>query len=346
MLIAAATIKDSLPHVQRFVAGNLGGGLDHLVVFLDAPGEPGQDDVRAFLDEHPDVTCVRAGRGWWGSERPRALNERQCTNASVVKHLLGPTAARWVFHVDGDEVVRLDRDVLAAVPDAQPAVQLAPREAVSKLSWDGEPTLFKRELGAAELGVLHERGVLSEPSNRAYFNGHLQGKAGVRPTVPGSFGLHRALDAQGVVIPAHRDERLELFHYESYSGADFVRKWTAMVTSGPPASYRPGRAQHARELRDLIELGLPAEELHDRLVAVYRATTEDDVTALQPLGVLLETDPLAGAHRPQVDADTVQTLRTGLGALRGEPKGGFFNGASGSRPETEDPPTRRRLFGR
>lgn len=357
MLIAASTVKDTLAHVQRFVAGNLGGGLDHLVVFLDAPGDEGQDDVRRWLDDQPHVTCVRAGRGWWGEQRPRALNERQCTNASVVKDLLASTSARWVFHVDGDEVVRLDRDALAVVPADAPAVQLAPREAVSTMAWDREPDLFKRELDDAELRVLHERGVLDEPTNRAYFNGHLQGKAGVRPAVPGSFGLHRALDPAGAALPAVRHPRWELFHYESYSGADFVRKWTAMVGSGPPASYRPGRAAHARALRELIEADLPADVLHERLVEVYRATTEDDVETLLGLGLLLETDPLRGEHRPQSDAAVVETLRAGLGRLRGEPKGRFFNGAS-ARGAVTGPPrsarpsaspersARRRLFGR
>ncbi len=351
MLIAASTVKDTLAHVQRFVTGNLGGGLDHLVVFLDAPGDDGQPEVRDFLEAHPDVTCVRAGRGWWGADRPRALNERQCTNATVVKHLAQRAAsdnATWVFHIDGDEVVRLDRDVLASLPDDGGAVQLAPREAVSRLHWDGEPTLFKRELDDAELARLHELGVLAEPSNRAYFNGHLQGKAGVRVGVPGSFGLHRVLDAEGAAVPAYRDDRLELFHYESYSGEDFVRKWTAMVTSGPPASYRPGRAAHAKALRELIEQGLEPTVLHERLVEVYRATTEDDAETLLRLGLLIETDPTAGRHRPAADPAVVDGLRRGLEGLRGAPKGQFFNGASagGAAPTPSTPRRRRGLFGR
>ena len=58
VLVGTSTLLDTLPHVRRFVDGNLGGGLDHLVVFLDRPGADEQDDVRAFLDDHPHVTCV------------------------------------------------------------------------------------------------------------------------------------------------------------------------------------------------------------------------------------------------------------------------------------------------
>ena len=332
MLVAASTIKDTLPHVRRFVEGNLGGGLDHLVVFLDAPGDGAQDDVRAYLESHEHVTCVRAGRGWWGAERPRVLNARQCINATVVKHLLAATGSEWIFHIDGDEVVRIDRSVLAATPTELDAVQLAPREAVSKLSWDGEPTLFKRELNADELDELHQRGVLTEPSNRVYFNGHLQGKAGGRPGAEGWLGLHRVLDAAQVALPTYRHDRLELFHYESYSGEDFVRKWTAMVASGPPASYRPGRAAHARFLRELIGAGLPPDVLRTKLLESYRATTEDDAETLRSLGMVLETDPLAGTHQPRPDRAAVAILREGLDRLRGRPKGAFFNGSTARKP--------------
>ena len=73
MLIGVSTVKDTLPHAQRFVAGNLGGGLDHLVVFLDQPAAPEQGEVAEFLVAHQSVTCVRAGGGWWGGHRPPGL---------------------------------------------------------------------------------------------------------------------------------------------------------------------------------------------------------------------------------------------------------------------------------
>ena len=330
MLIAASTVKDTVPHVERFVSGNLAGGLDHLVVFLDQPGAPEQAEVAEFLDAHEHVTCVRAGKGWWGERRPAGLNERQCTNATVVSQLLGgDPQVDWVFHIDGDEVVRLDRVVLDAVPGEYAAVRLAPREAVSKQVWDGEPTLFKRLLDEPDLRLLHLLGVLGEPTNQAYFHGHLQGKAGVRPGKDVWLGLHKALTAAGTQTATFADERLEHFHYESYSGEEFVRKWSAMTTSGPRASFRPGRAAVADAVRTLIEKGLEPEVRRAQLLAIYARTTEDDVATLVDLDLVLDTDPLAGGHSPaQLPEATSSALGEGLESLRGVDKSEFFRGIS------------------
>ena len=339
MLIGVSTVKDTLLHAQRFVAGNLGGGLDHLVVFLDQPAAPEQAEVAEFLDAHQSVTCVRAGGGWWGEHRPHGLNERQCTNATVVSHLLADspvdspvdsTAAgevAWVFHIDGDEVVRLDRDLLAEVPEEFAAARLVPREAVSRMTWDDEPTLFKKLLEAPDLRLLHVLGAISEPTNQAYFHGHVQGKVGVRPSKDTWLGLHHAIGAGRTPVPTYEDQRLEHFHYESYSGEEFVRKWSAMITSGPRAGFRSGRAAVADAVRTLLEKDLDPEARRGLLLALYARVAEDDVKTLQDLGLVLETDPLVGSHVPaQGSAAIDDLLRDRLGALRGADKSGFFRG--------------------
>ena len=355
MLFAASTVKDTAPHVRRFVEGNLAGGLDHLVVFLDHPGDEGQAEVVAYLEAHPHVTAVRAGRGWWAGSRPGELNERQCTNANLAKHVLSGLTSlagdHWVFHVDGDEVVRIDRDVLARTPQGTAAVRLAVREAVSRVHWDGEPTAFKRELDEPDLALLATLGVIEEASNRDYFHGHLQGKSGVRLGAEAWLTLHKAVDAGGGALDARADERFELFHYESYSGDDFVRKWTAMVGAGPRASFRPGRARTARALRALITKDLPAEVLQDYLLRIFRATTEDDEATLRDLGMLLETDPLAGEHQPQLlDEAARHALVQGLAEWRERPKTEFFKGTSARAgadgpDDAPRPSRRRRLLG-
>ena len=37
LVFCVSTVKDTLANLQRYVDGNLAGGADHLVVFLDAP---------------------------------------------------------------------------------------------------------------------------------------------------------------------------------------------------------------------------------------------------------------------------------------------------------------------
>lgn len=329
MLIGVSTIKDTLPHARRFVAGNLAGGLDHLVVFLDQPHAPEQDEVAAYLEAQSAVTCVRAGRSWWGEQRPAGLNERQCINATVVSHLLaGSDGAEWVFHVDGDEVVRIDPACLAAVPEEFASVRLAPREAVSRMTWDGEPTLFKLPLDQPDLRLLHLLGAIAEPTNQAYFHGHVQGKAGARPSADTWLGLHKVITGSKTPALTFEDERLELFHYESYSGEEFVRKWSAMVTSGPRAGFRPGRAAIADAVRTLIEKDLDPEVRRAQLLRIFTRTTQDDAETLVDLGLVLATDPLLGSHvAAPLPGPTLAQLRDGLAALRGAEKSGYFRGS-------------------
>src|SRR5690606_39074211 len=121
--------KDTLPNVQRFVRGNLAGGVDHMVVFLDAAGAHGQREVREWLEEQPHVTTIRTGKEWWAGDKPGHLNVRQRINVNLLKHVLKQFDwAEWLFHVDGDEIVQVDRGVLAHVPDDVTAVRLAPLE--------------------------------------------------------------------------------------------------------------------------------------------------------------------------------------------------------------------------
>jgi hypothetical protein len=330
LVFAASTVMDSPEHVRRYVEGNLAGGVDHLVVFLDKPNGPRQDEVAAYLDGHPAVTCVRAGGGWWAGERPRELNERQCTNANVTKDVLAGLGLgdAFVFHVDGDEVLRLGSEAMAALPAGTTGLRAATREAVSRHSWDGEPTLFKRELDEPDLRLLHGLGLVAEPTNQSYFRGHLMGKSGVRVGERAWLTLHKVVADDGSAWPLHEAEAFELFHYESYSAEEFVRKWTAMVASGPKASYRPDRQPAARTLRALINRGLEPAALDRQLVRYYERYVEEEADALHDLGVLVETDPLVPlVDRPAADVPAA-ALAAALEERRSVVKQGFFKGTS------------------
>ena len=330
-VFAVSTVMDNPEHVRRYVEGNLAGGVDHLVVFLDKPRGPRQDEVAAYLDAQPAVTCVRAGKDWWADARPRELNERQCTNANLAKDVLADLGHgdAWLFHVDGDEVVRVSSGLLGGLPREAAAVRLPVREAVSTRQWDGEPTLFKRELPEGDLRLLHGLGLIAEPTNQAYFRGHLMGKSGVRVGATAWLGLHRVLGDDGRELQHHEDDDSVVFHYESYSAEEFVRKWTAMVASGPKASFRPDRQPVARTMRALINRGLEPEALERQLVRFYERAIEEDVESLRDLAVLVEADPLApradDARRPSVDG---AALAAGIEARRSEVKQRHFKGTS------------------
>ena len=83
LVVLASTVKDTLANIERYVDGNLAGGADHLVVFLDDPSDPATAEVRAFLDAHPHVTCVVTDETWWtdkGSKR-KLGDEQALANA-------------------------------------------------------------------------------------------------------------------------------------------------------------------------------------------------------------------------------------------------------------------------
>jgi hypothetical protein len=300
MLFTASTIKDSPANVRFFVEANLASGVDHMVVFLDAPGDPGQDEVRADLEAHPHVTCIPTRpKAWWAGDRPASLNVRQRINANWTRAVLEPFAwAEWLFHVDGDEVARLDRAAVAAVPPEATAVWLEPLEAVSRVTAQDRPTQFKRLLDDAELNLLAVLGTIDEPTNQAYFHGHVMGKAGVRPGSGLGLTLHDAVSPDGVRQEPHRDPRLRLLHYDAPSGEEFIRKWTALAHAGH-ARYRPSRAPAARALKMLVSRDLPEPVREKYLRRIYELTVLDDVEQLAELGLLEEVDPRRGGAAPR-----------------------------------------------
>jgi hypothetical protein len=299
MLFTASTVKDTLPNLQRFVAGNLAGGVDHMVVFLDAPGAT-DPEAHEFLESHPSVTCIATDDGWWQGDRPDQLNVRQRINANLAKAALSRFDwAEWVFHIDADEIAQIDRDVLSGASRDAHVVRLAPLEAVAQREWDGEPTLFKRLLDKDDLILLQTLGVIDRPHNGAYFHGHVDGKSGLRPALDLWLTLHHVVDADKTGQEPWEHPGLRLLHYESFSGEEFVRKWTSILEAGPTVNFRPAREPTAIALRTLIGKRLTAEQARPYLMRIFERTTEDDLVTLRDLGLLEEIDPRAGTHRPE-----------------------------------------------
>jgi len=299
VLFTVSTAKDTRENLERFVSRNLAGGADHLFVFLDAPGEPDATEAQAFLDAHPHVTCVPTEEAYWRGERPEDLNTRQVLNANLVLGLLAPFDwVDWLFSIDADEALELDRRrLLQEVPGSQPAVILEPIEAVSRMQWKGEVTHFKRLLTEEELTLLVALGVLDRADNKDYFRGHTRGKPGVRPGLERRLQLHRVIERGSARVPAQRAEWLRLRHYESYDAAEFVRKWMAHVSAGP-VRFRPDRERLLVALDTLVSLdGLDDERRQHYLMRLYRRWGLDDAEVLADLGLLLAPPP--GRHQPE-----------------------------------------------
>lgn len=292
MIVSVTTLKDTVANVRKFVSRNLAGGVDHVVIYLDAE----LPDVEEYLSAHPDVTCIPAYGDWW-DDRPQNLNERQGTNAGMLSRLLdGYPWAEWLVHLDGDEVAELDLPALASLDRSCDVVRLAPLEAVAQLHPEADPVLFKRLLDDDELALLHALGLLSRATNRRYFRGHVAGKLVVRPSRDLALAIHKAWRTDLTEIAPLDDGRQRVLHYESPNGEEFVRKWLALLSSGTGVRQRGTREPVARSILALLDLGLSETDTAHFLEEIYQRYAVDDVDALQRLGLLVHLDP--DAPRP------------------------------------------------
>lgn len=329
MLFSVSTVKDSVAGVDEFVARNLANGVDHLLVFVD----DGSPEVLAAFADHPHVTAVDAGPSWWQGDRPELLNVRQRVNANLARTLLAPFDwAEWLFHIDGDECLDVDRTALAALPPEADVVRATPLEAVSRAEWPtGRVTHFKRLLEPDELVLLQVLGVIDEPRNGHYFHGNLQGKPGMRPGMQRWLALHDVLDADDREVPPvdGTADIARVLHYESWSAEEFARKWHNLLRSGNQVSLRPLREPTAVALRTLLDRDLPETTLQPYVRRIFERTTADDLETLRDLGLLEELDPESGTHRPEeLGSDRWADLEALLAAVTPERKRAFQTGAT------------------
>jgi hypothetical protein len=283
--LGATLVKDSAANLRRFVEGNLAHGIDHLLVVHDGPPDP---DVRQLLEEASDVTLVVADDVWWRGDRPVTLNARQRAVANLARVLATELGfVDWLFFLDGDEVAVLDRQLLADLPADVPAVRLLPLESVTTTT--GEvPSLFKHLLEKPQLRRLHRDGLIAEPRNQAYFRGHVTGKTGLRPSHDVRSWVHAVVTETDEKVPLLEHPGLRHLHFESPSYDEFVRKWTALATSGPPPAVRAARARVLETV--LAAQDAPAPTREEMLRDLYAEAALDDVEELEARELLVRFD--------------------------------------------------------
>ena len=321
VITTVSTVKDDVARLERWIDRNMAAGVDRMVVFVDD-----RDDAQtaALLNERPDVVAVDAGT-WWGAEFPARLNARQRINANAALHVVREIDPRgWMFHIDGDEVLHLDRAQLLALDDDIEAVRLAPLEALAQWEWpDDEVTVFKRLLSAPELNLLHLLGRLARPDNGTYFRGHTAGKAGLRLTSDAWLEIHRVVDERRTPVAAHRAPWLQVLHYESHTLEEFVRKWANHTTSGHPHVARPERRRLASAMTAEGWEHWPVEVVDDVRRELFAAIALDDREGLERLGLLVEPvmpEPPAG---PAASDPHLNAIGEGLAELATTDKSAF-----------------------
>ena len=319
MIFSASTVLDSAAAVSAFVRDNLAMGVDHMFVFLDNPAAPGQDEVHRLLDEHPHTTAIACDDAWWGGERPDSLNLRQQLNANVAVWLVREQRDGWLFHFDVDEVLDIDPEILASVPDRFASVHLATLEAVSVYDLDRPETRFKSLPDESVLAQLHAEGLIERPAIRSYFRGHVRGKSGVRPGSGATLAVHFAVDARGKV-PSFSHPRLRILHHHTQSGPQLAAKAVRMAAAGDVV-YRPGKARVMDALASVAGSDLSEQEKDRELRRLFTEHVADPVDRLEELGLLVHVDVADGTHEPvPLPAAQARLVDERVAALRGESK--------------------------
>lgn len=324
MIATVSTVKDTADNVARFIDRNCANGVDHLFIFVDDDSP----EVRDVVQDDCRVTFMMASEWWADGNRPPGLNRRQNTNANVVNSLL---AARepvisWLFHIDADEVLSIDREQLesAATDVDTRAAHLDVLEVVSHPDSDG--TYFKRRLAPGELSLLAHLGLTADASGEDYFRGHTM-KSGIRPSNELRVGLHRSRLADGESLAALTAPWLRLLHYDSPSFEVFSRKWINLVTSGPRdgVRFRKSRNQIADSVETLLGRGLAAEVQERYLRRLYELHIEDSAFPdLRDLEMLERVDPDVERSAPrEISTAWLDEIRGGLTAASHLDKNAF-----------------------
>lgn len=295
MICTVSTVKDSPDNVALLVERNLAAGADHMFVFLDDV----QPEVEEMLASSPFVTPVAAYGSYWGSWRPPGLNTRQTINANLARVMLAPLGwAQWLFHIDGDESLDIDKDHLTSLDPTIGAVQLQVLEGVS--TSDGSARhLFKRKLDLPELTLLRLLGVIERAENKALFNGYVVGKAGIRPSLDRQLHIHKAKDLDAQELDSYENPCLRVLHFDSVSLVEFRRKWAAHLGAELAATYGAKKDEIRSAVTSVVDNEHLDEVQKDRYVArLYERTMQDDVETLDELGFLERPAADRHSHTP------------------------------------------------
>jgi Glycosyl transferase family 2 len=308
------TLKDTPENAVNFVHSNLAAGADHMFVFVD-DADPA---VMAALSAEPHVTAFATDGAYWQGHRPLSLNTRQISNADLVNHALAVVpSVRWLFHLDGDECLYVDRDALLALEAEVESLRLLTLEAVSRLQWNGPVTHFKRILSEDDLCLLAVLGVIEEPDMKSYFRGHQQ-KPGMRPSLRLRLRLHHVENRAGKAVRPVIDDRLRVLHYESHDGEEFVRKWLNHLDNGK-IQHRGRRDWLRNAIRSVAQNpALDEPRRREVLLELYRRSAQDDFATLEGLGFLVQLDESRHEHHPTPfepeDTAILEEMTTMLGA--------------------------------
>ena len=314
-VVVVSTVRATVAVTEQHVNRNLRAGADHVVLCVD-DADPA---VCARWEGDPHVTAIPTDAAYWGGNRSEELARRQGVNANLVNLALTMVPeATWLFSLDDDECLHIDRDRLLGLDNSVRVLQLTTWEAASLTEPEAQgPRRYKRQLTPKELKMLVLLGALTKPSNDQYFRGHRR-KIGVRPDRRLRLFLHAVENMRGKKVSMHSEAgAFRVLHDESPTIGEFIRKWSAHVDGG--GFHRRMKRKTIRRIFVALNDNPAASPDARRAVQerLYERVALDDVELLEALGFLEVPDPRQHTHTPRpFSPGDRERMLTMLDALR------------------------------
>ena len=295
-----ATIKAPLTDIARFVAHHLELGAHEIWIYLDQPDAAVADYFAPFSQ----VKIIQCDDAYWKATGKNRMEQHQLRQAFNATRTLREAAGSidWLAHIDVDEFLLPDSDIVSALATASPKTAFLRIPAIEALADDaGTPTAFKRTHLAAGVAKAKLEDIYPTFGMHLWggFLSHVSGKVFARTGIEDArFGIH-TLKYQGTEITDNQDlTSVAVAHFHAPSWEHFKQHLEFRQTKG---SYRRKTDDPDKILLgDILDL-LIEEDGEDGLRALFDEVALDTPDLRQRLsehGMLVEHDfDLDGAVR-------------------------------------------------
>lgn len=263
-LASVSTIHDNIENIRFFISENRKAGIDHFFIFLETQDK----EVINYLDDLEFVSIIPSYKL---DVKFKALNPRQRFNATFINEFLSSrySCDVWLTHIDGDEVIYIDKELLFKQEKNIKQVNLQPAESIITENYNNKYTegLFKGKLTEQQLNLCFALQFINKPELKKWLRGYINHKYIARVRKGIRFDIHNTKhnkNSQKVI------DNFFIKHYESTDENEFLRKW---LTKRNNSAGNTGVRLERCILRDSIDvicsLEINKEQKEKHLKKIY-----------------------------------------------------------------------------
>ncbi|MEM9438360.1 MAG: glycosyltransferase family 2 protein [Pseudomonadota bacterium] len=269
-------------------------GASEIHIFLDRPDE----DAAALLARIPGVIVTQCDELFWAANGGRKNLQTQ-RQATVANFAYAETAVDWLAHIDADEFLYQEHDMVAelsAMPDGIDAAQFSVRERVWVLDQDPK-SIFDGVFRVPVPGKLKLNRHIAETNARFTSRGlvgHTSGKCITRTRRGIKLGIHSPENPDELYIMESRATRL--LHFDGLTPFHWLIK-RLRYASLPHAekmmdsdNYRWAQIAHLRETPEIWKARRFARHLttlsQDRIKQLHDMRLIEDAPEFRPSDAL------------------------------------------------------------